>query len=189
MYLFVGLGNPGPQYENNRHNIGFMAIDEIIRSYGFSAEKPKYGGAASEGFIDTHKIICFKPLTFMNKSGIPTSQIANFYKIHLENVFVFHDDLDLAPGKIRVKRGGGAGGHNGLKSIDSHMGKDYWRVRLGIDHPGHKDRVSGYVLQNFSKAEMQWVVPLVQAVADEAHLLLGDEPNDFTAKVMSDLKA
>ena len=187
MYLFVGLGNPGPQYANNRHNIGFMAIDEIIDSYGFSPEKAKFGGVYSEGHIDQHKVICFKPLTYMNKSGIPTAQIASFYKIPLDHIFVFHDDLDLVDSKVRVKQGGGSGGHNGLKSLDFHLGNDYWRVRIGIDHPGSKEQVTGYVLQNFSKLEMAWVASLVDAMADEAHLLISGNPNNFTSKVMQDL--
>lgn len=180
--LFVGLGNPGPQYAKTRHNVGFLSIDEIMDSYGFSAEKSKEGGLLSEGFIDGQKVLTFKPLSYMNLSGGPVGRISQFYKIPPEKVFVFHDDLDLPLGKIRVKQGGGHGGHNGLKSLDSHIGKNYWRIRIGIGHPGDKDMVSNYVLHPFSKSEMNLMGPLMAAIADEAHLLY-THPEQFASRI------
>ncbi|MEB3702476.1 Aminoacyl-tRNA hydrolase [Candidatus Bealeia paramacronuclearis] len=180
--LFVGLGNPGSQYAKTRHNVGFLCVDEMMSSYGFSAPKSKEGGLLSEGFIDGQKVLIFKPLSYMNLSGSPVGRISQFYKIPTEKIFVFHDDLDLAPGKIKMKQGGGHGGHNGLKSLDSHIGKNYWRIRLGIGHPGHKDMVSDYVLHPFSKKEMMDLGPLLSTIADEAHLLY-THPEQFISRV------
>lgn len=177
MWLFVGLGNPGREYAKNRHNIGFMAADEIVRRHRFSGWKSdrKLMGDIADGEIAGEKIVVLKPMTYMNLSGDSVGAVARFYKIPVENICVFHDELDLPPGKIRVKKGGGHGGHNGLKSIDAHCGKDYWRVRLGIGHPGDKNLVSPYVLGDFFKSET-WVEPLVDAVADAAgDLLTGSE--------------
>ncbi len=184
MYLFVGLGNPGGEYTKNRHNVGFMCVDEILKSYGFSTEKSKFSGLLSEGHIDHEKIFVFKPLAYMNRSGHPVAETAKFYKIPTEHIFVFHDDLDLAPGKVRVKQGGGHGGHNGLRDLDAHLGKPYWRVRIGIGRPLHKEDVSPYVLSNFSKEDHVWLDPLLPAIADEAHLLCQSNPEDFAAKIM-----
>lgn len=175
MILVVGLGNPGPEYSRNRHNIGFMAADELVRRHSFGPWRAKFQGELAEGSIDGTKVLLLKPLTYMNLSGQSVAAAARFLKIPVEDVIVVHDELDVAPGRVKVKRGGGAGGHNGLKSIDSHLGQNYRRVRLGIGHPGDKDRVAGYVLHDFAKAET-WVEPLLDAVAQAfARLLAGDE--------------
>jgi PTH1 family peptidyl-tRNA hydrolase len=151
MQLFVGLGNPGQQYQMNRHNIGFMAVDKISIANSFSPWRSKFQGLFCEGQLGTQKVIVLKPSTFMNLSGQSVGEISRFYKINSQNIVVFHDELDLAPGKCRFKSGGGHAGHNGLKSIHSHIGENYKRVRLGIGHPGQKDLVSKYVLQDFQK--------------------------------------
>jgi PTH1 family peptidyl-tRNA hydrolase len=177
MWLFVGLGNPGREYVKNRHNIGFMAADEIVRRHRFSDWRVdrKLLGAVAEGEIGGEKVLALKPLTFMNLSGDSVGAVARFYKIPVDHICVLHDELDLPAGKIRVKKGGGHGGHNGLKSIDQHCTKDYWRVRLGIGHPGDKTLVTPYVLGDFAKSET-WVEPLLDAVADAAgDLLTGSE--------------
>jgi len=171
MLLLVGLGNPGAQYARNRHNIGFMAVDEIIRRHSFGPEREKFSARLSDGRFNTEKVVALKPMTFMNLSGQAVGEAMRFFKISPEQVVVFHDDLDLAPGKVKVKKGGGHGGHNGLRSLDAHIGKDYWRVRLGIGHPGHKDRVHGYVLSDFSKADADWLEPLLDALAETAPVL------------------
>lgn len=188
MFLFVGLGNPGKEYEKTRHNVGFMAVDAIIRRFSFSAPKVKFHGEISEGVIDGHKVLALKPTTFMNRSGVSVGEAASFYKISLSNIIVFHDELDLALGKVRVKTGGGAAGHNGLRDIDSRIGKDYRRVRLGIGHPGDKDQVTGYVLQAFAKDEEPVVERMIEAVAEHSlHLIGGDEPL-FMTRVSDALK-
>jgi len=174
--LLVGLGNPGKEYQGNRHNVGFMAIDRIAADHGISKLQKKFGGELSEGSIGGVKLFLLKPLTYMNLSGECVSKAARFYKIPPERIIVFHDELDLPVAKIRVKKGGGNGGHNGLKSIDAHIGKDYWRVRIGIGHPGDKSMVSDYVLSDFTKTEIKTIETLLPAVAGHAHLLLqGDE--------------
>ena len=188
MYLFVGLGNPGPEYERHRHNIGFMAVDAIADAYGFSAWKAKNKGLYAEGKIGTKKVFLCKPQTFMNLSGEAVQPIAAFYKIPPDNIFVFHDELDLEPGKIKVKKGGGSAGHNGLKSTSQRLGTDnYHRVRMGIGHPGDRARVNGHVLGNFREEEQDWLQPLLKFIAKHAGDLLS-KPTDFTAKVMQDLK-
>jgi len=154
--LIVGLGNPGAKYARNRHNIGFMALDEIASAHGFSPWRAKFQGQVSEGRLGTTKAILLKPETFMNLSGQSVGEAARFHKIDPAEVIVFHDELDLAPGKIRVKTGGGHAGHNGLRSIHAHIGADYDRVRMGVGHPGHKDAVAGYVLHDFHKADADW---------------------------------
>lgn len=184
MYLFVGLGNPGREYELNRHNVGFMCIDEILKSYGFPSEKSKFSGFLSEGRIDHEKVYLFKPLAYMNRSGKPVAEAAKFFKIPTDHIIVFHDDLDLTPGKIRVKQGGGHGGHNGLRDLDAHLGSDYWRVRIGIGRPLHQGAVTSYVLSDFSKEDHVWFDPLLSAIADEAQLLCQSNPEDFGAKIM-----
>jgi peptidyl-tRNA hydrolase, PTH1 family len=181
--MIVGLGNPGPQYALHRHNIGFMAIDLIADFYNFSAFKTKNNALISEGRIGGQKILLVKPQTFMNRSGQAVGELARFYKISLENILTIHDDLDLAPGKARIKKGGGAGGHNGLKDLDRHLGKDYWRLRLGIGHPGNPDRVSGYVLSAFSKSEETWLIPLVREVADQMETLVEGNKDLFLTRV------
>lgn len=187
MYLLVGLGNPGLEHAQNRHNVGFMCIDEIRKSYGFSSDKPKFSGILAEGRIDHQKVYLFKPLTYMNRSGRAVAETARFFKITSEHIFVFHDDLDLVPGKVRVKKGGSHGGHNGLKDLDTHIGTDYWRVRIGIGRPFHKGAVTSYVLSNFSKDEQVWLDPLLSLLADEVHLLLASNPEAYVAKVMQTL--
>ncbi|MBI2233677.1 MAG: aminoacyl-tRNA hydrolase [Micavibrio aeruginosavorus] len=184
MWLLVGLGNPGDKYAGNRHNVGFMAIDSIADEYGIGPFKAKYQGQLAEGRIGDHKVALLKPETFMNESGRSVGAAAKFYKIPPERIVAFHDELDLAPAKIRVKTGGGNAGHNGLRSLDAHLGTpDYVRVRLGIGHPGDKDRVHGYVLSDFAKVEREWLGPYLEAIADHLPLLLDGKENDFMSKV------
>lgn len=183
MRLLVGLGNPGTAYSRNRHNIGFMAADEIVRRHGFSGWKSKFQGQLADGTIEGEKVLVLKPGTFMNLSGQSVGAALHFHKIFPEDVFVFYDELDLAPGKMRIKKGGGSGGHNGIKSLDSHITPDYWRIRLGIGHPGHKDRVTGHVLGDFAQADRDWLLKLLDAVADAAALLADGRPEDFMTKV------
>lgn len=171
MLLLVGLGNPGAKYERNRHNIGFMAVDAIIRRHSFGPEREKFSALLSDGRFGAAKVIALKPQAFMNLSGQAVGEAMRFFKLAPEDVVVFHDDLDLAPGKVKVKQGGGHGGHNGLRSLDAHIGKDYWRIRLGIGHPGHKDRVTPYVLGDFSSADRDWLEPLLDGLADAAPAL------------------
>lgn len=175
MKLFVGLGNPGPKYAANRHNIGFMALDRIAADHGFSPWKGKFQGAIAEGRLGRNKILLLKPETFMNLSGQSVGEAMRFYKLDSTDITVFHDELDLAPGKCRVKSGGGHAGHNGLRSIHQHIGPHYDRVRLGIGHPGHKNAVSGYVLRDFPKADANWLDDLLRGLSDGApHLADGD---------------
>ena len=183
MRLVVGLGNPGEKYARNRHNIGFMAADEIVRRHSFSAYRSKFQGELAEGKIGTEKVLVLKPMTFMNESGRAVNEVVTFYKIAPEDIIVLHDELDLAPGKLRMKRGGGHAGHNGLRSIHAHVGEGYARVRLGIGHPGHKDKVTGHVLNDFSKADADWLVPMLDAVADSIDLVLDGKDPEFTTKV------
>lgn len=182
-FLLIGLGNPGKDYAGNRHNIGFMAVDEIAENYGFSKPTKKFGGAICEGSIDKHKVYLFRPLGYMNTSGAPSGEVASFYKIPPERIIAIHDELDLPLGKLRVKHGGGNGGHNGLKSLDAHLGKDYWRIRLGIGHPGDKDLVSDYVLSDFKKAEWPVVEQFIEAVTKHIGLLLKGDDAAFMSKV------
>lgn len=184
MRLVVGLGNPGSRYARNRHNIGFMAADAIARRHGFPAFRSRFKGELSEGVIAEEKRLLLKPQTFMNDSGEAVLAAAQFYKIPPEEIVVLHDELDLRPGKLRVKRGGGNAGHNGLRSIDALIGPDYWRVRLGIGHPGVKELVYPYVLQNFPAEEATgWVAPLLDAVAETIGLLLSGAPDAFMSEV------
>jgi peptidyl-tRNA hydrolase, PTH1 family len=183
MRLLVGLGNPGSRYERNRHNIGFMAVDAIVRRHCFSPSRSKFSGEISEGTIGGEKVLALKPQTYMNDSGKSVLGAASFYKIPPADIIVLHDEVDLAPGKLRVKRGGGAAGHNGLRSIDAHLGADYWRVRLGIGHPGIKELVPHFVLQNFLKEEETWVAPLVDAVAEAIPLLVEGNDQGFMNRV------
>ncbi len=183
MLLLVGLGNPGAEYARNRHNIGFMAVEEIARRHGFSPWRKRFQGQTADGTVAGDKVMALEPLTFMNVSGQSVVAALQFFKLKPENVVVIHDELDLPPGKIRVKKGGGHGGHNGLRSIDSHIGKEYWRIRLGIGHPGNKDMVSGYVLHDFAKADQVWLDPLIDAVADSFPLIVKGEAEKFMTKV------
>jgi PTH1 family peptidyl-tRNA hydrolase len=168
----------------NRHNIGFMALDVIANRHGFSPWRRRFKGLVAEGSIAGEKILALKPLTYMNSSGEAVQEAASFYKLPTEAITAFHDELDLAPGKLRVKKGGGAAGHNGLRSMDRMLGgQEYWRVRLGIGHPGSKERVLGYVLGNFGAEDRPWLIGLLDAVADAAGLLAQDKPADFMTKV------
>ncbi len=176
MLLLVGLGNPGSGYARNRHNIGFMAVDEIVHRHSFSPFRAKFQGELTEGKIGTDKVLILKPTTYMNESGRAVQATMAFYKIKPADVLVFHDELDLAAGKIRVKRGGGHGGHNGLRSLHAHIGPDYGRVRLGIGHPGDKDRVVGHVLKDFAKADQEWLDKLMPVMAEDVgYLIKGDD--------------
>lgn len=189
MYLLVGLGNPGNDYKKNRHNIGFMVADAIASDNNFPAFKSKFNGEYTEGVIAGKKVMIVKPQTYMNESGQCVGKIASFYKIPPEKIIVFYDELDIPFKRVKVKQGGGAGGHNGIKSIDAHLGnKDYWRVRMGIDHPGDKNRVSGYVLSDFSKVEQAELDDFIYAVVKYSDLLVVDNKDDFTMKVVEYLK-
>lgn len=183
MLLMVGLGNPGPQYEGNRHNIGFMAVDEIARAFSFGPWTKKFHGEIAEGMIDGRKVLLLKPLTFMNDSGRSVQAAASFYKIAPPDIVVFHDELDLPPGKVRVKLGGGHGGHNGLRSIDAHLGKEYRRARLGIGHPGSKERVNPHVLGDFAKVDREWLEPLLSDIARHVGALAKGEDAVFMNKL------
>ena len=175
MKLFVGLGNPGAKYAGNRHNIGFMAVDRIAADHGFSPWKPGFRGEVAEGRLGAEKALLLKPGTFMNLSGQSVQAAMAFYKLALADITVFHDELDLAPGKCRIKQGGGHAGHNGLRSISGMLGEGYGRVRLGIGHPGHKDAVAAYVLHDFAKADQDWLDDLLRGLSDgAAHLAVGD---------------
>ena len=181
MRLIVGLGNPGPKYEGNRHNIGFMAVDEIVRRHGFGPWRARFQGLVSEGALDGGKTLVLKPQTFMNESGRAVGEAMRFFKLDPADVWVIYDELDLAPAKVRVKEGGGHGGHNGLRSIDAHIGKDYRRVRLGIGHPGDKDRVHGYVLSDFGKEERKTFEKLIDTIATDIALLFDGESGESLA--------
>ncbi|MGU3667912.1 aminoacyl-tRNA hydrolase [Methylobacterium sp. A49B] len=183
MRLIVGLGNPGARYAGNRHNIGFLAVDAIARQHRASPFRHRFQGEAAEVVLGSERAILLKPTTFMNESGRAVAEAQRFYKIPLADVIVLHDELDLAPAKLRVKRGGGNAGHNGLRSITAQCGNDYRRVRLGIGHPGDKALVHSYVLNDFGKAEQPWVEDLAQAIADHAALLASGEDASFQNKV------
>ena len=183
MKLFVGLGNPGAQYALNRHNVGFMAVDAIAAAHDFPGWRKRFSGLASEAKLGGAQVLLFKAQTFMNESGRAVGEAVRFYKHDLSDVIVFHDELDLAPGKVRVKAGGGVAGHNGLKSLTSHIGNDYVRVRIGIGHPGNKALVTGHVLQNFTKGEFTWLEPLLGAIAEEAPYLAEGANDKFQSRV------
>lgn len=183
MKLFVGLGNPGAQYAFNRHNVGFMALDVIAAVHRFDAWRKRFSGLISEGRLGGEKVLLLKPQTYMNESGRSVGEAARFYKLDEEDVAVFHDELDLAPGKVRVKTGGGVAGHNGLRSISAHLGNDYMRVRVGIGHPGMRDRVVGHVLKDFHKSDLAWLEPLLDAIAEAAPHLADGAKDKFQTKV------
>lgn len=183
MRLIVGLGNPGARYAGNRHNIGFLALDEMARVHRAGPWRRKFQGEVTEATLGTERVVLLKPQTFMNESGRAVSEAQRFYKIALSDVIVLHDELDLAPAKLRVKLGGGNAGHNGLRSITAQCGNDYRRVRLGIGHPGDKALVHAYVLNDFGKGERAWVEDLCRAVADHAALLAAGEDASFQNKV------
>ena len=186
MLIFAGLGNPGSSYAKNRHNIGFIAVDAIARAHAFPPFRKKFQGEASEGTLGGERVLLLKPATYMNDSGRAVGEALRFHKLAIEDVVAFHDELDLAPGKLRVKRGGGNAGHNGLRSITALVGNDYRRVRIGIGHPGDKALVYGMVLSDFAKDEWPWVHALCDAVAKHAALLVAGEEAAFQGKVMAE---
>src|SRR3989337_4352488 len=173
----------------NRHNVGFMAIDAIAATHDFPSWRKRFSGLAAEGKLGSEPVLLFKPQTFMNKSGSAVGEAVRFYKLDLSDVVVFHDELDLAPGKVRVKTGGGVAGHNGLKSLTAHIGNDYARVRIGISHPGRKDRVTGYVLHDFAKADHAWLGLLLAAIAEEAPYLAEGANDKFQSRIAHALQA
>ena len=189
MLLLVGLGNPGDEYAKNRHNIGFMALDVIAEHYGFSPFRSKFQGLIAEGTIDGEKVLALKPQTFMNDSGRSVVQATTFYKIPPEDIIVFHDEIDLEAAKVKVKRGGGHAGHNGLRSIHDHIGSDYGRVRIGVGHPGDKAQVTGHVLNDFSKSDKVWVARLLEALSENAGLLIDGEDGTYMSKTAEAVKS
>ena len=183
MRLLVGLGNPGTEHVGNRHNVGFIVLQEIARRHGFPPWRRRFQGVATEGTIGAERVLLLLPGTYMNESGRAVGEAAHFYKLPLSDIVVVHDEVDLPPGKVRVKTGGGIAGHNGLRSITAHVGNDYRRVRIGIGHPGDKNLVYRYVLSDFAKDERPWVETLVEVIADNAGLLARGEDNTFQNKV------
>jgi PTH1 family peptidyl-tRNA hydrolase len=183
MQLLVGLGNPGARYAGNRHNIGFMAVEEIAKRNGIGPWRRRFQGVACEGPIGGARALLLLPGTFMNESGRAVAEAAHFYKLPLKDIIVFHDEIDLRPAKVRVKTGGGIAGHNGLRSISEHIGNDYRRVRVGVGHPGNKDMVQHYVLGDFAKSERGWVEALIDVIADNADFLTRGEDASFQNKV------
>ena len=191
MWLFVGLGNPGDKYSKNRHNVGFMILDHIADNYpAFSGFRSKFQGETTEGRLNGQKVVLLKPTTYMNNSGQSVAQAAKFYKIDPNKVLVFHDELDLKPGEVRIKQGGGNAGHNGLKSIQAHLGTpDFWRARIGIGRPQHKGQVSNFVLDDFSKAEWEWLEPLVDIISDNVGIVLDENPKVYGDAVKKKLSS
>lgn len=188
MLLVVGLGNPGPRYQNNRHNIGFMALDRIAASLGSPPFRARFDGLLAEGKLGDEKILLLKPMTFMNESGRSVGPALRFYKLAPEDLIVFHDEIDLKAGKVRVKTGGGAAGHNGIKSIDAHIGPEYRRVRIGVGHPGGERSVAGHVLGDFAKEDARWRDPLLDALVGEFPLLVEGEDDLYMSKVAARLR-
>ena len=189
MLLFAGLGNPGQEYTANRHNAGFMALDRLADDHGFSGWTDKNGALIAEGRLGGEKILAVKPQSFMNRSGLPVAEAARFYKIPNDNIFVFYDEIDLAAGKLRVKRGGGHGGHNGIRDLDRHLGQDYWRVRIGVGRPeqvipGSRIDIRKWVLMDFTAGERDgWVPAMMKAMAAEAPLLVAHDEGSFMSRV------
>ncbi|MCC7251686.1 aminoacyl-tRNA hydrolase [Hyphomicrobium sp.] len=183
MKLFVGLGNPGSEYSANRHNVGFMAVDAVARTQGFGPWKRKFQGLAADGEIAGEKVLLLKPQTYMNESGRSVGEAVRFLKIADEDIVVFYDEIDLAPGKLKVKTGGGNAGHNGLRSISAHLGNDYVRVRIGVGHPGVKELVARWVLSDFAKADREWLEPLLEAIAEAAPRLARNDQSRFLTDV------
>lgn len=179
MKLFVGLGNPGPKYAGHRHNVGFMAVDRIGADHGFGAWRGKFQGQTCDGRLGQDKVVLLKPETFMNNSGQSVGEAMRFFKLTPSDITVFHDEIDLAPGKLRVKQGGGHAGHNGLRSLHGHIGPDYTRVRIGVGHPGHKDAVPVYVLKDFSKADQSWLEDVLAGISDGAAYLADGDAGRF----------
>jgi peptidyl-tRNA hydrolase, PTH1 family len=183
MLLFVGLGNPGAKYAHNRHNVGFMIVDEIARRHGFAPWRRRFQGETAEGTLERERIILLKPMTFMNDSGQAVQEASAFFKLAPNEITVFHDEIELPPAKLRVKVGGGIAGHNGLRSVSAHVGNDYRRVRIGVGHPGIKELVHGHVLNDFAKDEQPWVDALRETIADNVGLLATDRGSTFQNKV------
>jgi peptidyl-tRNA hydrolase, PTH1 family len=183
MKLFVGLGNPGAQYARQRHNVGFMALDRIAEAHGLGSWRKRFQGETAEGTIGGERVVLLKPSTYMNESGRSVGEAARFLKIPIEDIYVFHDEIDLAPAKLKVKTGGGNAGHNGLRSITAHMGNEYHRVRIGVGHPGSKDAVAHYVLHDFAKVEYGWLDPLLEAMAEAAPFLAKGDSSRFLSQV------
>jgi peptidyl-tRNA hydrolase, PTH1 family len=183
MLLIVGLGNPGPEYARHRHNVGFVAVDAIHRRHGFSPWRRRFSGEIAEGTLSGEKLLLLKPQTYMNDSGRSVQEAARFYKIEPKDIFVIHDEVDLLPGKTRVKIGGGAAGHNGLRSLDAAIGDGYRRLRIGVGHPGVKEAVPHYVLHDFPKGDAEWLTPLIDAIADNALLLAEGKDNTFANRL------
>jgi peptidyl-tRNA hydrolase, PTH1 family len=183
MLLFVGLGNPGAKCQSNRHNVGFMVVDEIARRHGFAPWRRRFQGETAEGTLERERIILLKPMTFMNDSGQAVQEASAFFKLAPNEITVFHDEIELPPAKLRVKVGGGIAGHNGLRSVSAHVGNDYRRVRIGVGHPGIKELVHGHVLNDFAKDERPWVEALRDAIADNAGLLVTGRDSTFQNKV------
>jgi PTH1 family peptidyl-tRNA hydrolase len=188
MLLFAGLGNPGTKYANNRHNVGFMAAEAIARRHSFSPWSRKFQAEIAEGRIGGEKVLLVKPQTFMNLSGQAVGEALRFYKLEPSAVTVFYDEIDLAAGKVRVKVGGGSGGHNGIRSLDQHIGKDYRRVRIGVGHPGAREMVHGHVLGDFSGADREWLDVLLDAIADNAGLIAEGDDNSFMNRITLTLR-
>jgi PTH1 family peptidyl-tRNA hydrolase len=188
MKLFVGLGNPGAKYANNRHNVGFLALDRIAERHSLGSWRRRFQGETAEGSIGGERVLLLKPTTYMNDSGQSVGEAARFLKVPVEDIYVFHDEIDLAPGKLKVKSGGGNAGHNGLRSITAHMGNDYHRVRIGVGHPGAKDAVAHYVLHDFAKVEYAWLDPLLDAMAAEARYLASGDSSRFLSHVAAALR-
>jgi len=183
MLLLIGLGNPGPKHAENRHNIGFMALDQIVSRQGLGSYRSRFQGLLAEGSIDGTKVLALKPMTYMNESGRSVGEAARFYKLPTNNIVVIHDEIDLRTGQLRIKNGGGHAGHNGLRSIDQHIGNDYHRVRIGVGHPGDKDLVTPYLLGDFTKAERNWLERELDAIAKAAPLLVTSDHAGFLTKV------
>lgn len=184
-WLIVGLGNPGREYEMNRHNIGFLAIDQLADKFGQGSEKSSFKGIVQSGNINGTSVLFLKPQTFMNVSGESVGAAARFYKIPIENIIVLHDELDINAGTVKTKQGGGHAGHNGLRSIDHLVGNNYWRIRLGIGHPGEKHRVTGHVLGNFSDDEMVWLEPMLKTLTDNFSLMLNGQSAQLAGKFIT----
>lgn len=187
MKLFAGLGNPGSQYAGNRHNVGFMAVDALARTHAFGPWKRKFQGLAADGELAGEKVLLLKPETYMNESGRSVGEAARFLKIAEEDIVVFYDEIDLAPGKLKVKTGGGNAGHNGLRSISAHLGNDYVRVRIGVGHPGVKELVARWVLNDFSKVDEAWLTPLLEAIGNAAPRLVRNDQSRFLTDVAKEL--
>jgi len=189
MKLFVGLGNPGAKYARQRHNVGFMALESIAARHDFGSWRRRFQGETAEASLDGERVVLLKPTTYMNDSGQSVGEAQRFLKIPLDDVYVFHDEIDLAPGKVKVKTGGGNAGHNGLRSISAHIGNEYQRVRIGVGHPGVKDAVAHYVLHDFAKVEYQWLEPLLDAIAATAPYLARGDSARFLSQVALELRA